>query len=928
MAIGSDFTMKYKIVADAAKAKAEIRDVDDLLKGFGRSAGSAFASLGTAGSIAGAGILAIGAAAVSTGVSLFNLTKAASDFGSEIFDASKKTGLQAEALSAMKFAADQSGSSMEQVTAGIAKFAKTVGAANEDTKKGAKFLHDFGVTPQEAIKDLDGALDKVFKKIISAPEGIQRMTLAQKAFGKSGADLLPFLDSFNGDLASLRKRAKELGVTIDDEAAKAADEFGDTLDTVSAQLAGAGRTIGIAFMPQFQKMAKETSEWAVRNKGEIKDWADGAVPAIEAVANAIKGLAMVVGETAQYMRANPMVAKFIVSQTVPAWFTALVNAGKGGTLFQPPPTARPDVENDPRNPFYKAATKQAPGNFWGYDPRATKGRRGGDDGDGGGGGGKKGSTGDNRTAQQVYEGVVRAFKERGVSITGLQGKRTTAQQAGLYAKYGPGGAARPGTSDHEFYGAVDLPANISQSILNAVSRQAGVSFDKPLFHGQGKGGYHRHQSFQKGKPSFGGGEADMEKTREDMEKLAAEATDLEREIESGFQDLAARMISEEQEASERRLDIRRAEAEIKISIIEDEVERGLVSERQGVEAIGQIKFDLLEKERDEIAKMVPTEERLHQLQMLDIALTKQAIENETAVNKILRDRVALYASMAVESDGDALVKSVEDAKAEQRRRQGERSAVTAPGSFGGSLADSLGADLVPMWDAATNAMIGFQDRMAMVQTDINDFVGGAIGGMVEGLAQMAIAWIVTGEGSAKAALQMMAATALSIAVQAGIKAVFEAAESVAAAARWDFVGAAAHATAATMYSSVAVIAGAAGIGLALGARAMGGGKGGGGGRGGGQDERNEPQFGRNLNKDPDPYTRRSENFFMSGRDNHIENLTRAIEGLNNKVDSMTPGDVLVRGAKQKSGFIGETAVKDFRTNNGLAVKGAKSMGIR
>src|SRR5688572_13637538 len=119
----TDFKMKYQIVADAAKAKAEVKDFDDLLKGAGGSIGSAFA--GPIG-VATAGVAAFGAAGVTAGVALFNLTKTAADYGSAIFDASKKTGLHAESLSAMDFAARQSGTSLEAITGRIAKFSKTV----------------------------------------------------------------------------------------------------------------------------------------------------------------------------------------------------------------------------------------------------------------------------------------------------------------------------------------------------------------------------------------------------------------------------------------------------------------------------------------------------------------------------------------------------------------------------------------------------------------------------------------------------------------------------------------------------------------------------------------------------------------------------------------------------------------------------------
>lgn len=287
-----DWKVKYVIEADGRQAKAEVREVDaafDKIGGAVTNIASGPVGVGLAG--IGTALLAVTAAAVTAGVALFELTKSASEFGSEIFDASKKTGLHAETLSAMKLAADQSGSSLEAVTAGIAKFSKEVGAAADGSDKAAKKLEAFGLDPQEAIKDLDGALAKVFKRIQDAPPGIERMTLAQKAFGKSGADLLPFIDSFNGDLEQLVKHAKALGVTLDDEAAKAADEFGDSLDTLNAQLAGVGREIAGVFMPTFTRMIQTMSEGLAQNSENLSQWADRARMHILGVEQILDGFA-------------------------------------------------------------------------------------------------------------------------------------------------------------------------------------------------------------------------------------------------------------------------------------------------------------------------------------------------------------------------------------------------------------------------------------------------------------------------------------------------------------------------------------------------------------------------------------------------------------------------------------------------------------
>lgn len=221
-----------------------------------------------------AGVGAVAGVMGVAGIALFKLSKAAADFGSEIFDASQKTGLSAESLSAMKFAAEQSGTSLDAITNAAARLAKTIGDAANGSKEAAAKIKQFGLEPQEALKDLDVTLAAVFKRILDARPGVEQLALAQAAFGRSGADLLPFLKSFDGDLAALVKRAKELGVTIDNDAARAADEFGDQLDTLNAQLAGVGRTIGVELLPIFNEFARDISQFLKDNQGQVRAWAD------------------------------------------------------------------------------------------------------------------------------------------------------------------------------------------------------------------------------------------------------------------------------------------------------------------------------------------------------------------------------------------------------------------------------------------------------------------------------------------------------------------------------------------------------------------------------------------------------------------------------------------------------------------------------
>lgn len=237
----------------------------DKLGGQLKTAGLAIGAVG-------AGLAVVAGIAVATASKLFDLTKSTAEFGSTIFDASQKTGLSAERLSAMKFAAEQSGSSLEQVTAATARFSKVLGDAANGSEQAEAKLKRLGVTST----DLDTALKQALATIVKVPPGAQQMALAMDAFGKSGADLLPFIKSFDGDLDALTEKAKALGVTMTDEAAAAADEFGDQLDTLNAQFAGVGRTIGTAFMPIFLNMARSLSNFLTENQEAIQRFGTGA----------------------------------------------------------------------------------------------------------------------------------------------------------------------------------------------------------------------------------------------------------------------------------------------------------------------------------------------------------------------------------------------------------------------------------------------------------------------------------------------------------------------------------------------------------------------------------------------------------------------------------------------------------------------------
>lgn len=284
MALGNDLSLLLRIKGDSSDAVAalnrttkETKELDNVTKGLGASLSSSV----NPSAIAAAAITAVGAAAIATARALFDLTVASAEYGAQIFDAKEKTGLTTETLSALRFAADQSGSSLDEVTNASARFAKTVGDAANGSEKAQAKLERLGVTS----KDLDTALGQALKTIVNLPPGIEQMTAAQDAFGRSGANLLPFIKSFDGDLAALTQKAKALGVTLSDEDARAADEFSDTLDTLKAQAQALGFQFTKGLMKDITSSMQDISASLAQNREAVEAWGESVRQTLSGLKN-------------------------------------------------------------------------------------------------------------------------------------------------------------------------------------------------------------------------------------------------------------------------------------------------------------------------------------------------------------------------------------------------------------------------------------------------------------------------------------------------------------------------------------------------------------------------------------------------------------------------------------------------------------------
>jgi len=204
----------------------------------------------------------------STAGALFTLTKASADFGSMINDAAAKTGLSTDTLQALNFAATQGGVSFDEVSGSIDKFVRVLGSAKKGNEEAKKTMAGLGVTSN----DLETALGQAYQTILKYPEGIEQMKASQEGFGRSGADMIPFLKEFGGSIPDVIKRARDLGLILDKETIVAADKFGDTLDMVGLQAKTSAARFTLAFAPAITTGMNLASKALTDNQATFAAW--------------------------------------------------------------------------------------------------------------------------------------------------------------------------------------------------------------------------------------------------------------------------------------------------------------------------------------------------------------------------------------------------------------------------------------------------------------------------------------------------------------------------------------------------------------------------------------------------------------------------------------------------------------------------------
>lgn len=211
------------------------------------------------------------------------LTRETINVADEISKSAVKIGISTEELSRLRYAADLSGVSFEQLQKGLLILNRNMAGVGGESKKVSAAFERLGIETRNADGTLKSSTE-VLKQLADAfaqlPDGAEKSALAMAVLGKSGADLIPLLNGGAAELAKLTEEADRFGIVIDTETGRKAEEFNDNLTRLQGAFSAVGTRLAAELLPHLV----DFTNWLIKNQGEI-------VKAVGNFGNFISGVA-------------------------------------------------------------------------------------------------------------------------------------------------------------------------------------------------------------------------------------------------------------------------------------------------------------------------------------------------------------------------------------------------------------------------------------------------------------------------------------------------------------------------------------------------------------------------------------------------------------------------------------------------------------
>lgn len=215
----------------------------------------------------------------------------------EVSKAAQRTGVSTNAFQELSFAAEQTGVSADTLEHSLILLSRTAFNAAQGSKETAFTFRQLGVSMYDShgkIRPTDELLGDLADRFHDMPDGMRKTALATQAFGRSGAQLLPFLNKGRAGIAELRKSAYDYGVVLDKDVIEAAERWEQQQKHLNAALKGLKFAIGGEFLKRLGDVTDKIATWIAQNReliaGRLFDFLDNLKQLLEPIARILDTL--------------------------------------------------------------------------------------------------------------------------------------------------------------------------------------------------------------------------------------------------------------------------------------------------------------------------------------------------------------------------------------------------------------------------------------------------------------------------------------------------------------------------------------------------------------------------------------------------------------------------------------------------------------
>lgn len=217
---------------------------------------ASMAKVGLAAAAAAAGVLALA-------------VKGTINAADDMSKAAQKIGIPIEELSRLKYAADLSGVSFEQLQTSVGKLSRNMAEALENpTSAAAKAFGNLGVAVTNAdgtLRSSSDVMKDIADRFAAMPDGAAKTAAAMELMGRAGAGMIPMLNGGAEGLGKLMAEADQFGQVFTKEMGANAELFNDNISRLQGALGMLVAKLATELMPHLVAF----TNWLVANAPAI-----------------------------------------------------------------------------------------------------------------------------------------------------------------------------------------------------------------------------------------------------------------------------------------------------------------------------------------------------------------------------------------------------------------------------------------------------------------------------------------------------------------------------------------------------------------------------------------------------------------------------------------------------------------------------------